>query len=170
MDRTMVRLYSLRYNDMKTYLVATILVVGNLLFPQLCHLIPGGGITWLPIYFFTLVGAYKYGIRVGLLSAILSPLANYLIFGMPPIGILPIIIIKSSILAIITGLLAAKFNKISIVAIILAVVSYQIIGTGIEYLITSSENLAIQDFVIGFPGMLFQILGGYFVLITLHKL
>ena len=32
---------------------------------SLFHLIPRGGITWLPIYFFTSVGAYKYGWNIG---------------------------------------------------------------------------------------------------------
>ena len=56
---------------------------GNIVLPQLCHLVPQGLIL-LPIYFFTLIGAYKYGWQVGLLTAVLSPLANHLLFGMPP--------------------------------------------------------------------------------------
>ena len=73
---TTVKLYSLTYKEIKTYLFALLFVVGNIALPQICHLIPGGGLTWLPIYFFTLIAAYKYGLRVGLLTAILSPLIN----------------------------------------------------------------------------------------------
>ncbi|MDE7073952.1 MAG: ECF transporter S component, partial [Odoribacter sp.] len=60
-----VKLYSLEYDNVRTYRAAALFIVGNILLPQLCHLVPQGGITWLPIYFFTLVGAYKYGWRVG---------------------------------------------------------------------------------------------------------
>ena len=83
METTSIKLYSLNYNDTKTYLATLLFVVGNMALPQLFHLIPQGGITWLPIYFFTLIGAYKYGWKVGLLTALLSPVLNSLLFGMP---------------------------------------------------------------------------------------
>ena len=59
-----VKLYSLDFANVKTYLFAAIFIVGNLLLPQLVHQIPQGGLIYLPIYFFTLIAAYKYGIRV----------------------------------------------------------------------------------------------------------
>lgn len=67
---------SLSYRQSRTYLFSVLFVLGNILLPQLCHLVHLGGPTMLPIYFFTLVGAYKYGMRLGLLVAILSPLVN----------------------------------------------------------------------------------------------
>ena len=70
---TPTRLYSLPFSDVKAYLLAALFVAGNIALPQLCHLIPNGGPTWLPIYFFTLVAAYKFGLRVGLMTAVLSP-------------------------------------------------------------------------------------------------
>ena len=76
METKTVKLYSLDYNNVKTYLAASLFILGNLALPQLFHLIPQGGITWLPIYFFTLVGAYKFGWKVGLLTAVLSPVLN----------------------------------------------------------------------------------------------
>ena len=58
MKETTLNLYALDYRDMRTYMVAMLFILGNMVLPQLCHLIPQGGITWLPIYFFTLIGAY----------------------------------------------------------------------------------------------------------------
>ena len=49
MESTTVKLYSLNYSDVKTYLAALLFIIGNILFPQFFHLIPQGGITWLPI-------------------------------------------------------------------------------------------------------------------------
>ncbi len=92
--QTTLRLESLPFNNVKTYLTAFLFVIGNILLPQLFHLVPQGGVTWLPIYFFTLIGAYMYGWRVGLLTAIASPVINSLIFGMPPVAALPSILIK----------------------------------------------------------------------------
>lgn len=65
---TTVRLYAPDYTEKRTYWLAVLFAVGNIVLPQLFHLVPQGGVTWLPIYFFTLVGAYKYGWRVGLLD------------------------------------------------------------------------------------------------------
>ena len=62
---TTVKLYSLDLSNAKTYLFAGLFVIGNILFPQLAHLVPQGGFIFLPIYFFTLIAAYKYGIHVG---------------------------------------------------------------------------------------------------------
>ena len=76
MTNTTVSLYANSYREAKTYLIAALFVLGNIAMPQLFHLIPKGGMIWLPIYFFTLVGAYKYGWRVGLLNAIASTIIN----------------------------------------------------------------------------------------------
>ena len=55
---TSAKLYSLNYSNVKTYLFALLFVAGNIALPQLCHLVPYGGPTLLPIYFFTLI-AFK---------------------------------------------------------------------------------------------------------------
>ena len=51
---TTVKLYSLNFRQAKTYWFTLLFVAGNLILPQLCHLIPQGGLILLPIYFFTL--------------------------------------------------------------------------------------------------------------------
>lgn len=66
MQATTVKLHSLGYDQAKTYWIAALFVAGNVLLPQLCHLVPQGGVRWLPIYFFTLIAAYKYGWRAGM--------------------------------------------------------------------------------------------------------
>lgn len=166
---TSAKLYTLNLRNTKTYLFATIFIVGNLLLPQLAHLVPQGGFIFLPIYFFTLIAAYKYGIHVGLLTAILSPVANSLLFGMPPVAMLPAIIIKSAILAVAAALAAKHFGKVSLMGILLAIVAYQVIGTGVEWAMTQNFTVAMQDFRLGIPGLLIQLFGGYFVLKTLAK-
>lgn len=167
---TTVKLYSLTYKEIKTYLFASLFVVGNIALPQICHLIPGGGLTWLPIYFFTLIAAYKYGLRVGLLTAILSPLINSALFGMPPMALLPAILIKSTLLAGAAAYAAHRLEKISLLGIIAAVLAYQIAGTLIEWAIVKDFFTAVQDFRIGIPGMIIQIFGGYALLKAIAKI
>ncbi len=169
MDTT-IRIYSFGYEKLKTYLFAALFILGNLLLPQLCHLTPFGGPVLLPIYFFTLIGAYKYGIYVGLLTAILSPLTNYGLFGMPNEAMLPIILAKSILLAIFASLFAFRLKKVSIWILLAVILSYQVLGTLFEWAWMKDFSLALQDFRIGFPGMLIQIFGGFFVLKALSKI
>jgi len=156
MQTTTVKLYTWNYAEAKTYLASLLFVLGNIALPQLFHLIPQGGMTWLPIYFFTLVGAYKYGWRVGLLTAILSPLANSALFGMPTVSALPAILLKSVLMAVIGGYVAARFHKATILLLTLVVLSYQVLGTLGEWTMKGDFWLAIQDFRMGIPGMLFR--------------
>lgn len=161
MRTTTVKLYSLEYNQLKTYLAVTLFVAGNIILPQLCHLVPQGGIRWLPIYFFTLVGAYKYGWKVGLLTALVSPLVNSALFGMPAVAVLPAVLLKSVLLAVAAGYAATRFRKASLVLLVGVVLFYQIVGTLGEWMLEGSFYVALQDFRIGLPGMLMQVLGGW---------
>lgn len=161
MQTTTVKLYALPYSSVKTYLAVSLFVLGNLVMPQLFHLIPQGGMIWLPIYFFTLVGAYKYGWKVGVLTAVLSPLVNSALFGMPATTVLPAILLKSTLLAVAAGYAASHFKKASLGLLLGVVLTYQIVGTIGEWIMVSDFRLAVQDFRIGIPGMLFQIFGGW---------
>lgn len=161
METTTVKLYSLDYSNTKTYLAASLFIVGNILFPQLFHLIPQGGVAWLPIYFFTLIGAYKYGWKVGVLTAILSPIINSLLFGMPMPTVLPAILLKSVLLAIAAGWAAQRLGRISIPILVGVVITYQVLGTLGEWMYLGDFYAAIQDFRIGIPGICLQVFGGY---------
>lgn len=160
---------NLALSNYRTYLLGAMFIAGNLILPQICHLVPDGGKMLLPIYFFTLIATYKFGEKTGLLTAILSPLLNGLIFGMPLLSALPVILIKSSLMAIIAARIAQHYKKVSLIHITTAVIAYQFVGGIAEFLITDSIHAASQDLIIGFPGIMIQILGGWFILKTLAK-
>nr|WP_321374195.1 ECF transporter S component [uncultured Bacteroides sp.] len=153
----------------RAYLLSFAFIAGNLIFPQICHLVPDGGKMLLPIYFFTLIASYKFGIRIGLITALLSPLCNHLLFGMPPIGALPVLLIKSSLLAIAAAWIAQRSKKVSLLLIAVTVIAYQFIGSIAEYVISGSLPMAIQDITLGFPGMIIQIVFGWLILKSLAK-
>ena len=159
-----IRLYTLGYGSTTTYLVAALFIIGNIVLPQLAHLIPQGGVTWLPIYFFTLVGAYKYGWRVGLLTAVASPVINSVLFGMPAVAALPAILLKSVLLAAFAGVAACRFRKASLWMLVAVVLAYQTTGTLGEWMIKGDFYMAVQDFRIGIPGMLLQVFGGWLII------
>ena len=159
-----IKIYNYGLNELKTYLFVLLFVAGNIILPQLCHLIPDGGKMFLPIYFFTLVASYKYGVKVGLMTAVLSPIINSLLFGMPALTLLPAILTKSVVLALAASFVANKTHKISIVNLLIVVLTYQFVGTLAEWAMTSSFYVAIQDFRLGIPGMILQLFGTYFLL------
>ena len=164
MNTASIKTYAYGLANIKAYLFATLFIIGNLVLPQVCHLLPQGGMVWLPIYFFTLIAAYKYGLSVGLLTAVFSPLANHFLFGMPVAGMLPIILTKSILLAIAASVVSKKTGVISLLSLLIVVLSYQFVGTLIEWAIVKDFYWAVQDFRLGVPGMLIQLFGGYILL------
>ena len=169
MQTSSIKLYSLNYNESKTYIAAALCILGNIALPQLCHMVPQGGMILLPIYFFTLIGAYKYGWKVGLMTAILSPVINHLAFGMPAAAVLVPILAKSTILALTAGYVASHTKKVTIALLAGVVLTYQLAGGLFEWAYTSSFAAAVQDFRLGVPGMLLQIAGGYLFIKYLLK-
>lgn len=164
------RLYSLSYQNTRTYLFALLFVIGNILFPQLCHLVNLGGVIMLPIFFFTLIGAYKYGLWVGLITAILSPLVNYGLFGMPPAAILPEMIFKSAIIALSASYIAKRTQRVSFWGILATILCYQIAGSGFAVLTGIEPGFILHTLKLGIPGMAFQLIGGYLLLKTIRKI
>ena len=157
------------YRDSRAYMMAALFVVGNIVLPQLCHLVPQGGLVWLPIYFFTLVAAYKFGLTAGLLTSIASPVVNSLLFGMPMVASLPIILIKSVLLAVAAAFIASRVRRVAFWAVALAVVAYQGIGMLAEWGMTGSLTAALQDVRLGWPGILMQVFGGFAVMKIFKK-
>jgi len=164
MNTASIKIHSYGLADMKAYLFTALFVIGNLVLPQICHLLPQGGLIWLPIYFFTLIAAYKCGLSVGLLTAIFSPLLNHCIFGMPAAEMLPIILTKSVLLAITASVVSQKTGAVSLLLLLIVILSYQFAGTLVEWAIVKDFYIAFQDFRLGIPGMLVQLFGAYFVL------
>lgn len=167
---TSVKLYSLSFSNVRTYMFAVLFVIGNIALPQLCHLLPAGGPSLLPIYFFTLIAAYKYGLKVGLLTAVLSPVVNHLLFAMPAAAVLPAILVKSGLLAIAASVVAKRVKKVALLPLLFVVLAYQIVGTAVEWGLCGDFYLAVQDFRMGVPGMMIQWLGGYMLLKALSRI
>jgi hypothetical protein len=68
---------------------------------------------------------------------------------MPPAGVLPAILLKSVLLAVVAGYAANRFKRISIPVLALVVLAYQFIGTLGEWAMVGNFALAFQDFRIG---------------------
>ncbi len=149
------RLYTLNYDEAKTYMWAAIFVACNLVLPQVFHLIPQGGIIFAPLSLVILAGAYKFGWRVGLIAALASPLVNHLLTGMPAWNVLPVMTFKLAVLAMIAGVTLPLLIGVLLVA--------ELAGGLGELALTGGIEATIQDFTIGWPGLLLQVIGAYLV-------
>lgn len=155
---------NLGLKNVKSYLLGVIFVAGSIALPFICHQFSLGGPVFLPIYFFALIAGYKFGYKVGLLTAVASPFLNHLLTAMPPLTSVPIIMLKSSMLAMSASLVANYSKKIKLTNIILVVLMYQGLSSAIVFIITKNFAITFSDIIIGYPGLIFQVVGGYLFL------
>ncbi len=134
------RAAALTLDNWRTYLFATVFTAGNIALPQLCHLVPQGGLLFQPIYLFTLIAACRWGWRVALLTALVSPLLNTLWFGMPSVAMLPVVLLKSVVLALgVSWTMTSKVRKPLLVAV-LFIIGAQLLGAVAEWALLSSAT------------------------------
>lgn len=160
---TNVRLYTLNYDEAKTYLWAAVFVACNLVLPQVFHLIPQGGVIFAPLSLVILAGAYKFGWKAGLLAAVASPLLNHLVFGQPAWGVLQVMMLKLVVLALAAGLTAQYFRQITLPLLVGVVLVSELLGGLGELLLTGGIAATVADFTIGWPGLLMQVLLTYVI-------
>jgi len=161
---TTARLYTLNFDEAKTYLWATVFVACNLVLPQVFHLIPQGGVIFSPLSLVILVGAYKFGWKTGLLAALLSPVVNHLLTGMPAAEVMPVMALKLAVLAMVAGLAAQHFKTVSLPLLIGVILVSNAIGCLGEFALTGGIETTIADFTIGWPGLLLQVIGAWLIL------
>ena len=134
------RAAALTLDNWRTYLFATLFTAGNIALPQLCHLVPQGGLLFQPIYLFTVIAACRWGWRVALLTALVSPLLNTLWFGMPSVAMLPVVLLKSVVLALgVSWVMTSKVRKPLLVAV-LFIIGAQLLGAVAEWALLSSAT------------------------------
>jgi hypothetical protein len=156
--KTAVQTLTLSLKSSRTYLWAGIFVAGNVLLPQLCHAVGMGGQILLPILLFTLVAAARYGLACGLMTAVLSPLVSSLLFGMPTGIMLPILMVKSLVLAAAVGTLVYRVGQLKLWHGIVAIALYQIVGFGFTAALTGSMEAAWTAVAVSWPAMILQVI------------
>lgn len=160
---TTIRLYSFDFSEVRTYLWAGAFVICNLLLPQLCHLVPQGGIVFAPLSLVIMAGAYKLGWRVGLIAAVASPLVNHLIMGMPAWNMIPLMTMKLAVIAIVAGFVAQRYKSASLPLIAITVLMSLTLGGVGELMLTGGIQTTLNDLLLGWPGLLLQIGGTWLV-------
>ena len=159
-----VRLYTLNFDEAKTYMWAAVFVACNIVLPQVFHLIPQGGIIFSPLSLVIMAGAYKLGWRAALLAAVASPVVNHALFGMPAANVMTLMAVKLSLLAVIAGLAAQYFKSVSLPVLLGVILATKALGFLAEFVLTGGVAATVADFTIGWPGLLLQLFGTYAIL------
>lgn len=150
---------TLTLKQSQTYTWSALFIAANIALPHLFHLIPGGGVMFLPIYFFTLIGAMRYGWQMGLLTAIMTPIVGYFIFGAPRAELLPDMLLKGAALSLVGAYVAQKWGVKLITCLAAVVAAFALVGLA-EWPFMGAAY-AFQDFVTGLPGMAMMTLGAW---------
>ena len=154
-------MFTLAFNETRTYLWSAVFILCNLVLPQLCHLITQGGVMLAPLSLVIMVGAYKFGWKPALIAAALSPLVNHYATGMPAWGILQVMTVKLIILALVAGLAAQYYRKTTLPILVGVVLTAELLGGLGELALTGGIAATIADFAIGWPGLILQVAGTY---------
>jgi len=155
--------------EARLYLVAALLVLGNLLLPALVHRLPQGGQALLPIFFFTLVGGWRFGAAAGLLTGTLSPVVNHLLTGMPPGAVLPSLTLQSVLLGGLSAAAGARGHKPGLLALAALVGLHQAL-TLLPLALQAGVQPALAALQLRAPGLLLQVAGGSALLSWLARL
>lgn len=156
--------FPLSYAQWKAAATVILYVILALALPGLCHLLPSGGARWLPVCFLTLIVAWRYGLRVGLVAAVGIPVVHALLFGMPTAAALPLLVVKAAVVAVAASLVSRHVAEATLAAVALAVVASQIVGGLAAWLIVGTWHAAVADVTTGWPGLLAQVVGGWLLL------
>jgi thiamine transporter ThiT len=154
---------TLGLGDARLYLAIATMVMGNLLLPLALHRIPDAGRVFLPILFFTLIAGWRFGAKAGLLSGVLSPLANHFLTGMPPTAVLQALMVQSALLGVLAAVIASRSRRLTLPIIALVVLLHQALILVPEVLRAGMRS-AFATFELHLPGILLQILGGFALL------
>jgi hypothetical protein len=100
----------LYFSDYRLYLFSAGTIALAVAVPVWTHQFGALGASLLPMPFFILLAGLTLGWRAGLLIGLISPLASYVLSGMPFISLLPQITLESMGFGFAAGLLRERFN------------------------------------------------------------
>lgn len=148
---------TLTFTNISVYIWAAVFIAGNVILPQMFHAVGLGGKVFLPIMLFTLIGASRYGVTVGLLTAILSPLVSFAVTGMPEGAMLGSLIVKSLLIVAIISTWRGFRGSFSLLSIIALTTAVHIAGFAFAGLFFGGFAGAWADLIISWPGILVQL-------------
>ena len=144
-------------------LATAAMVLGNVLLPYAVHRIPDAGRALLPIFFFTLIAGWSFGAKAGLLTGVLSPLANHFLTGMPPGPVLQALMLQSALLGFLASVAAARSRRPTLPLLTLVVLLHQALIL-LPQVLQAGIRPVLGTLELRLPGLLLQVFGGFALL------
>lgn len=164
-------------NKTRNIVFAGLLTAIGVILPMAFHSIPNAGAIFLPMHIPVLLCGMIVGYKYGLLCGLLTPIVSYLLTGMPPGAILPIMIVELGIYGLTAGILK-KITPNNIVGkyitLIGAMISGRIVsGLGKAFIFNlgsySIQMWVTSSFITALPGIIIQLIAIPLVIIALEK-
>ena len=156
---TIAKTLSDRALRLETWLYAALFIAANVLLPQLFHLLGLGGAIFIPILFFTLLAAVRYGAVCAVVTATLSPLVSFALTGMPVAPVMWVLMIKGVAMAGAASLLIKPEQTIRLWQVAVVALTAQLVGMAAQGLFFGGFALAWSAVMIAMPGIAIQIAG-----------
>ena len=100
----------LRFTDVRSYIIAAVFILLDVLVPRLFHAFHLAGATYLPMHIFVLMAGLLFGWRAGLIVGLLTPISSYAVSQMPAASILPQVTVELAAYGLVAGLLRERLN------------------------------------------------------------
>jgi hypothetical protein len=94
----------------KALITQTMLLISALVLPSVCHYLALPAAKFLPMHWPVLFAGLAYGYRSGFVLGLLAPSVSFLLGGMPPADILPIMICELAAYGLIAGFCREKLK------------------------------------------------------------
>jgi hypothetical protein len=150
--------------DLKQIPLAALFAALGVILPQFFHLV-GLGAMFLPMFLPVMLGSMLLKRRFAFTVAVISPLASWLLTGMPPLAppVLPVILLELSIISLTISTLRVHQQKPVMVALISAILIDRLLLFIIVIIIAPIFGFANPLFSIalvmsGFPGIILQLI------------
>lgn len=161
----------LRFTDVRSYVIAAVFILLDVLVPRLFHSFNLAGATYLPMHIFVLLASLLFGWRAGLIVGLLTPISSYAVSQMPAAAILPQVTVELAAYGLVAGILRERFNLKPVWSLLGAMVSGRIAlftAIAVIYLIKGIAISPLSAYAtpwaavwsaikLGIPGMLLQI-------------
>ena len=92
-------------NKTRQLVLTAMFIALGVVLPQAFHAIPNAGSIFLPMHIPVLISGFVVGPLFGLITGLATPLLSHLIFGMPPVPVLPSMLCELAVYGLMTGLL-----------------------------------------------------------------
>lgn len=151
-------------SELKQIPLSALFIASGIVLPPVFHL-AGLGATFLPMFLPVLLGGMVLTWRFALLTAVLTPLASWLLTGMPPVvpPVLPVMLVELSVAALLCSVIRVHLRKsvwLALVTAILAdrLVLFLIVKVMAPLLGWNHPLFSISIVISGLPGIVLQLI------------